>query len=54
MPGSDPYEDYVDFFTSDVQRLPVAGTSDPKRRYIPSKWEHKRIMKIVRGIRKVE
>ena len=52
LPG-DPFEDYVDFFTSDVQRMPVTGRPEPKSRFTPSKWEHKKIMKIVRSIRKV-
>ncbi|EGD79514.1 hypothetical protein PTSG_10085 [Salpingoeca rosetta] len=51
LPG-EQYEDYVDFFTSDVQRMPVTGRPEPKSRFIPSKWEHKKIMHLVRGIRK--
>lgn len=48
----DPYEPYVDFFTAEKMIHPVSGAIDPKSRHIPSKWEHKKIVKIVRAIRK--
>eukprot|EP00730_Choanoeca_flexa_P014134 TRINITY_DN6067_c0_g1_i1.p1 TRINITY_DN6067_c0_g1~~TRINITY_DN6067_c0_g1_i1.p1 ORF type:complete len:449 (+),score=45.84 TRINITY_DN6067_c0_g1_i1:19-1365(+) len=51
--GIDPYEDYVDFFTHEKMKTPVVSVPEPKRRFVPSKWEHKKIMKIVRSIRKV-
>eukprot|EP00730_Choanoeca_flexa_P014135 TRINITY_DN6067_c0_g1_i2.p1 TRINITY_DN6067_c0_g1~~TRINITY_DN6067_c0_g1_i2.p1 ORF type:complete len:798 (+),score=185.90 TRINITY_DN6067_c0_g1_i2:19-2412(+) len=50
--GIDPYEDYVDFFTHEKMKTPVVSVPEPKRRFVPSKWEHKKIMKIVRSIRK--
>eukprot|EP00123_Amoebidium_parasiticum_P012241 comp21214_c0_seq2/m.28850 comp21214_c0_seq2/g.28850 ORF comp21214_c0_seq2/g.28850 comp21214_c0_seq2/m.28850 type:complete len:515 (-) comp21214_c0_seq2:491-2035(-) len=31
---------------------PLGDAPEPKRRFLPSKWEHKRVMKIVRAIRK--
>jgi len=48
----DPYEDYVDFFTYDKMVMPLPGPTEPKNRFVPSKWEHKRVMKMVRAIRK--
>ncbi|ORY07319.1 BOP1NT-domain-containing protein [Basidiobolus meristosporus CBS 931.73] len=47
----DPYEPWTDFFTSKTSIHPVNNAPEPKSRFIPSKWEHKRIMKIVRAIR---
>ncbi|XP_048576752.1 ribosome biogenesis protein bop1-B isoform X2 [Nematostella vectensis] len=49
--GFDPYEPYVDFFTNMKMIHPVSEPPEPKSRFIPSKWEHKRVMKIVRAIR---
>ncbi|KAJ3218866.1 Ribosome biogenesis protein 1 [Dinochytrium kinnereticum] len=49
----DPYEkDSVDFFTGTVEKFPLSSVPEPKRRFIPSKPEALRIMKIVRAIRK--
>ncbi|CDW96691.1 hypothetical protein, partial [Sporisorium scitamineum] len=49
----DPYEDYVDWFTGEdkVMQTALTGRPEPKSRFVPSKWEHKKIMKIVRAIR---
>ncbi|KAK3742734.1 hypothetical protein QZH41_018951, partial [Actinostola sp. cb2023] len=49
--GYDPYEPYVDFFTGEKMIHPLTNAPEPKSRFIPSKWEHKRVMKIVRAIR---
>lgn len=46
-----PYEDYVDWFTQDKMITPVTAIPEPKRRFVPSKHEAKRVMKIVRAIR---
>ncbi|KAK0540602.1 Ribosome biogenesis protein erb1 [Tilletia horrida] len=49
----DPYEDQVEWFTGKGMEevMPMTGRPEPKRRFVPSKHEHKRIMKIVRAIR---
>ncbi|CAH7686095.1 NUC169 domain-containing protein [Phakopsora pachyrhizi] len=49
----DPYEPMVEFFTGKGMEmtLPLSARPEPKRRFIPSKWEHKKVMKIVRAIR---
>lgn len=49
--GYDPCEPYVDFFTGEKMLHPLSDAPEPKSRHIPSKWEHKRVMKIVRAIR---
>lgn len=47
-----PYEPYNDFFTRDVEQMPILDAPEPKRRFIPSKWEEKKIVKLVRALRK--
>ncbi|KAJ1645662.1 Ribosome biogenesis protein erb1 [Coemansia asiatica] len=47
----DPYEDTVEWFTSQTMKTPLTGAPLTKRGFIPSKWEHKRVMQIVRAIR---
>ncbi|KAF9939978.1 Ribosome biogenesis protein erb1 [Mortierella alpina] len=53
IPDADynPYEDQVEFFSSHTEIMPLSAAPEPKRRFIPSKHEAKRIMKIVRAIR---
>lgn len=47
----DPYEPATDWFTQHQRTTPLTARPEPKRRFVPSKWEHKKIMKIVRAIR---
>lgn len=47
----DPYQPYVDWFTRHTETMPLTAVPEPKRRFVPSKNEAKRIMKIVRAIR---
>ncbi|KAJ2813670.1 Ribosome biogenesis protein erb1, partial [Coemansia furcata] len=53
IPDADynPYEETVEWFTSKTMQMPLSGAPLAKRGFIPSKWEHKRVMKIVRAIR---
>lgn len=51
LPSEDSDELFVDNFTSETMQMPLTAAPEPKRRFIPSKWEHKKIMKIVRLIR---
>jgi ribosome biogenesis protein ERB1 len=37
-----PYEPYVDWFTSEPELHPINNAPEPKRRFIPSKWEEKK------------
>lgn len=47
----DPYEPTIEWFTSQQMLTPLTAVPEPKRRFVPSKHEAKRIMKIVRAIR---
>ena len=49
--GYDPYPATIEYFTSKTEIMPLSAAPEPKRRFVPSKHEAKRIMKIVRGIR---
>lgn len=46
-----PYEPLIDWFTKDPEIMPLTAIPEPKRRFVPSKHEAKRVMKIVRAIR---
>ncbi|CAG8501390.1 818_t:CDS:10 [Diversispora eburnea] len=50
-PNYDPYEPTVEWFTSKPEVMPLSAAPEPKRRFVPSKWEAKRIMKLVHAIR---
>ncbi|WFD20799.1 Ribosome biogenesis protein erb1 [Malassezia caprae] len=47
----DAYEPATDWFTQHTSAMPLSTRPEPKRRFVPSKWEHKKVMKIVRAIR---
>ncbi|KAJ2958784.1 hypothetical protein NQZ79_g5693 [Umbelopsis isabellina] len=47
----DPYEPTIEWFSSKKEVMPLSAAPEPKSRFIPSKWEAKKIMKIVRAIR---
>ena len=47
----DAYEPATDWFTQHESAMPLSARPEPKRRFVPSKWEHKKVMKIVRAIR---
>lgn len=46
-----PYEPTIEWFTSKTEVMPLTAVPEPKRRFVPSKHEAKRVMKIVRAIR---
>jgi ribosome biogenesis protein ERB1 len=48
----DPYEDQIEFFSSNVEVMPLSGAHEPKSRFIPSKQEARKIMKLARRIQK--
>jgi ribosome biogenesis protein ERB1 len=48
----DPFPDLIEFFTDRPEIHPISSAPEPKSRFIPSRWEAKRIMKIVSSIRK--
>lgn len=39
----DPYEDSIDFFTGEKSIHPVTNRPEPKRRFVPSKWEGEKV-----------
>ncbi|CAL5090070.1 unnamed protein product [Urochloa decumbens] len=47
----DPYPDYVDWFEYEDNGHPLSSAPEPKRRFVPSKWEQKKVVKLVRAIR---
>ncbi|CCE65935.1 hypothetical protein TPHA_0N01540 [Tetrapisispora phaffii CBS 4417] len=49
--STNPYEPLIDWFTRHEEIMPVTAIPEPKRRFVPSKHEAKRVMKIVRAIR---
>lgn len=49
--GINPYEPTIEWFTSDVMETPLQSLNEPKRRFVKSKSEAKRIMKLVKAIR---
>lgn len=49
--GYDPYPATIEYFTSVKEIMPLSAAPEPKQRFIPSKHEAKRVMKIVRAIR---
>ncbi|EJD53870.1 BOP1NT-domain-containing protein [Auricularia subglabra TFB-10046 SS5] len=49
----DPYEPTIEWFTGKGKEevMPLSAAPEPKRRWVPSKWEKKKILKIVKAIR---
>ncbi|KDQ17161.1 hypothetical protein BOTBODRAFT_53335 [Botryobasidium botryosum FD-172 SS1] len=49
----DPYEPTIEWFTGKGKEeiMPLSAKPEPKRRWVPSKWEKQKVMKIVRAIR---
>lgn len=46
-----PYEDTIEYFSGKLEKTPLSAAPEPKRRFIPSLHEAKRVVKIVRAIR---
>lgn len=47
----DEYPDTIEYFTRDIEAMPLNAAPEPKRRFVPSKHEATRVMKIVKAIR---
>lgn len=43
--------DYVDYYTYEKEPMPMSSAPDSKARFVPSKWETMRVMKIVKAIK---
>ena len=37
-----PYDPEMNWFTDDTEIMPLSAAPEPKRRFIPSKWEEKK------------
>ncbi|KAK9493873.1 NUC169 domain-containing protein [Lipomyces doorenjongii] len=46
-----PYENTIEWFSSKTEIMALSAAPEPKRRFVPSRHEAKRIMKIVKAIR---
>lgn len=44
-PEFNPYPETVEWFTSKTELHPISSAPEPKSRFIPSKWEHKKVIK---------
>jgi ribosome biogenesis protein ERB1 len=49
--GYDPYPEMIEYFSSKIEIMPLSAAPEPKRRFVPSKNEAKRVMQLVRAIR---
>lgn len=49
--GYDPYPEMVAYFSGKQEIMPLSAAPEPKRRFIPSKHEAKRVMKLVKAIK---
>ncbi|XP_031474096.1 ribosome biogenesis protein BOP1 homolog [Nymphaea colorata] len=49
---ANPYEPSVDWFDWEGKGHPLSNAPEPKRRFIPSKSEHKKVVSLARAIRK--
>eukprot|EP00891_Asterochloris_glomerata_P004761 jgi/Astpho2/4761/fgenesh1_pm.00067_%23_71_t len=47
-----PFEPETHWYTNDKQLMPLSARPEPKRRFRPSQWEEKKIVKLVRALRK--
>ena len=48
----DPYPEYQDWMVHEDAIHPLNNAPEPKRRFIPSKWEAKKVVKLIRAIRR--
>ena len=48
--GYDPYPEMIPYFSGKLEVMPLSAAPEPKRRFVPSRHEAKRIMKIARAI----
>jgi BOP1NT (NUC169) domain len=45
----DPHADLVDWYSNTVDQAPMQNGPEPKRRFMPSKWEEKKVVKLARS-----
>ncbi|KAL9089620.1 MAG: hypothetical protein Q9165_005652 [Trypethelium subeluteriae] len=47
----DPYPNMIEYFSGKEEVMPLSAAPEPKRRFVPSKHEAKRMMKMVKAIK---
>lgn len=50
-PEFEAYPEYVDYYTSEKMIHSMGNDQEPKSRFVPSKWERMKVMKIIKGIK---
>lgn len=50
-PEFNAFPDYIPYYTSEREIHPLIDAPEPKRRFLPSKWEKMKIMRLVRLIK---
>ncbi|KAE8910517.1 Ribosome biogenesis protein [Phytophthora fragariae] len=50
-PEFEAYPDYVDIYSSNTMIHSMGNDIEPKSRFLPSKWERMKVMKIMKGIK---
>jgi ribosome biogenesis protein ERB1 len=48
----DAYPELTDYYTCNKEVMPISSAPEPKRRFVPSKWEANKVMKLVGAIRR--
>jgi ribosome biogenesis protein ERB1 len=50
-PEAEAYPESLDLYSDELEIHPLNDPQEPKRRFIPSKWEMMKVQRIVRAIR---
>ncbi len=50
-PEHDDTPDYVDYYSSIIEQMPLSAMPEPKRHFVPSKWEAMRVYKIAQAMK---
>lgn len=51
--ATEAYPDYVDWVSSQIEAMPLTGGQyEPKRRFVPSKWEAMKVARIAQGLKR--
>lgn len=49
----DMYPDYVDYYSGIVGNMPLNDDTEPKRRFVPSKWETMKVCQLASNSRRL-
>ena len=50
-PEHNDQPEYIDYISCDKEIMPLSAAPEPKSRFLPSKWEMMKVMKIVKAIK---